>query len=108
MANCDVQVGVTLKITLTVFECVTPPVTPKVPIDLSSQTSMDIILLGPGAVRLVKTAAFVTDGTDGKMTAIVAAGEITVSGKWKVQGIATITAGEVKSLTKTFDVKVNI
>lgn len=108
MASCDVQVGVTLKITLTLFECVTPPVTPKVPIDLSSQTSMDIILLGPGAVRLVIAAGFVTDGTDGKMTGTVTAGQITVSGKWSVQGIATITAGTVKSLIKKFDVRANI
>ena len=108
MASCDIQVGVTLKITLTLFECVTPPVTPKVPIDLSSQTSMDIILLGPGAVRIVTAAAFVTDGTDGKMTGIVPAGPITVSGKWSVQGIATVTAGEVKSLVKNFDVRDNI
>jgi len=108
MANCDIQIGVTLKVTLTLFECVTPPVTPKVPIDLSSQTSMDIILLGPGAVRLVKTAVFITDGTDGKMTATVSAGEISVSGKWQIQGIATVTAGEVKSLIKRFSVKDNI
>lgn len=108
MSHCDVQVGVTLKITITLFECTDPPVTPKVPIDLSSQTSMDIILLGPGAVRIVKTAVFVTDGTDGKMTAIVSAGEITVSGKWSVQGIATVAAGEVKNEIKTFRVKSNI
>ena len=108
MANCDVQVGVTLKITLTLFECTDPPVTPKIPIDLSSQTSMSIILLGPGAVRIEKVAVFVTDGTDGKMTAIVTAGEITVSGKWSIQGIATVAAGEVKSDVRKFDVKVNI
>jgi len=108
MSNCTVQIGVTLKITLTLFECVDPPVTPKVPIDLSSQTSMDIILLGPGAVRVVKVAVFVTDGTDGKMTAIVSAGEITVSGKWSIQGIATVAAGEVKGDVKTFRVQSNI
>ena len=108
MANCKVQVDATLKITLTLFECTTPPVIPKVLIDLSSQTNMEIVLLGPGAVRITKTPVFVTDGTDGQMTTVINAGEITVSGKWSVQGNAAITVGTVYSITKTFDVKDNI
>ena len=104
MASCDVHVGDTLTVTLTLLQCDT-----KTPLDISSQTNMDIILLGPGAVRIIKAASFVTDGTDGKMTAVVDAGEITISGGWQVQGDVTL-AGSVRfrSEVKKFDVKDNI
>ncbi len=104
MASCDVQVGDTLTVTLTLLKCGTTT-----PLDISSQTNMDIILLGPGAVRIVTAAAFVTDGTDGKMTAVIAAGLISVSGKWQVQGDVTLAGGiRFRSEVKTFDVKDNI
>jgi hypothetical protein len=70
---------------------------------------MDIILLGPGAVRLVEAAAFVTDGTNGEITAVVAAGSISVDGQWKVQGDVTLVGGlRYRSEVKVFEVRENI
>ena len=83
MANCDVHVGDSLTVTLSLVKC-----------DGSIQSVLgasvqQIILKGP-TTRLVKTSTFVTDGSDGQIQALVDAGEIDETGTWKVQGTVTI------------------
>jgi len=104
MACCGVQVGDSLTVTLTLLECGTND-----PVDISTQTGLEIVLLGPGSIRLAQSASLVTDGTDGKMTADFASGTITASGEWKVQGNVTLSAPAVyHTEVKTFPVHANI
>jgi len=62
--------------------------------DISAATSMTIILQPPGgAAKKEKTAAFYTDGTDGKMKYTTVTGDIDASGVWKIQAkVITPTA----------------
>lgn len=101
---CDVQVGSTITANLTLVKC-----DGTTPLDISAQTAMEIVVLGPGAVRVSINPSFVTDGTDGQITGVFASTTFTVSGEWKIQAKVTLAGGIVyRTEVKTFKVKDNI
>lgn len=57
-----------------------------------------------------KTAAFLTDGTDGVITYTTVAGDLSVAGEWKWQGFVVLTdpAGTWHSAEKNFHVQENL
>jgi hypothetical protein len=58
--------------------------------------------------RLVKTATFVTNGTDGKIKYTTIAGDLDRPGTWKVQAIVTLPTGNWHSKVREFTVNKNI
>jgi hypothetical protein len=102
MGLCRVQQGDTLKITVTLIDCAT-----NLAIDVSSASDLKIILRTDG-VRIEKTAAFLTDGTDGKITVTLDAGEISPAGRWNVQGQVTIGSLLYHSSVTQFVVGANL
>lgn len=58
-------------------------------VDISTATRQ-ILFEKPSGATLTKTAALVTDGTDGKMKYVTIAGDLTPAGFWFVQGVVTI------------------
>ena len=100
---CEVQKGDAITVTLTLIDCDT-----SVPLDVSTATAQEIVLRGTG-VRVAKTSSFVTDGTDGQITAQLATDELSVSGRWQVQGNVTLPGSlTYHSEVKTFQVNDNI
>lgn len=104
MANCEVHVGDSLTITLTLVKCDGSVQS------LAGATVQQIVVKGP-TTRLVKTSTFVTDGTDGQIQALIDATEIDEVGTWKVQGLITLPASPdlvLSSEIKEFDVVDNL
>jgi len=99
--SCKAFVNDSLDVTLTLVKCGTT-----IPIDISTATTMEIILKSKN-VRLAKTATHVTDGTDGKIRAVVDADEISVPGRWEMQAHVVLPASpnlEYHSEKVTFQV----
>lgn len=102
--DCGVQVGSDLTVTLTLLRCGTTS-----PLDISTQTALEIVILSPQGTRVAKTATLVNTGTDGKMTADFVPAEIDIDGEWKVQGYATLAGPLVyPTEVKRFKVRANI
>lgn len=80
-----------------------------VAIDISAATSKVITLLKPSGESLEKTAAFTSDGTDGKIQYATVAGDIDEVGLWKIQAIVELGSGSLyHSSVKSFKVMHNI
>ncbi|KKM88866.1 hypothetical protein LCGC14_1254450 [marine sediment metagenome] len=61
----------------------------EVAVDLSGTTSVQIEVQKPNGERLTPfTAAFLTDGVDGKITFTDSTGIFDVAGRWKIRGIS--------------------
>jgi hypothetical protein len=79
------------------------------PIDISSATDIDIIFSKPDGTSVIKSAVFVTDGTDGKIKYITIDNDIDQAGVWKIQAVVTLGTGSLyHSAVKTFKVFCNI
>ena len=76
--------------------------------DISSATLKQLVFKKPNGNKLTKTAAFVTDGTDGKITYTTISGDIDIIGTWKLQGIITIGSNIFNSEIKSFKVNRNL
>lgn len=60
------------------------------PRDVSASTAMNVILRKPDKSTVAKTAAFTTDGTDGRLEySIEDASVLDVAGKWTARGQVT-------------------
>lgn len=102
----ELQVGdVGTAITVTVVKPGT-----STPVDISSATVLHIILgpPGEGAAPVTKTAAFVTNGVDGKMQYVTQAGDLSAAGSWKVQGYFENPAGKWHTAKGKFKVNSNV
>ena len=106
-AECPIQIGNTLTVTLTVRDCKTDAI-----IDVSSAVApgtKTIKIKGPrDGLDYTEEAAFVTDGTDGQIRATFVKGKVNALGDWKAQGFVNITAGEYKTSITEFEVIDNI
>lgn len=101
---CDIQIGATVTVNLTLIDCDT-----EAALDISTQTAMEVVVLGPGNVRSSVVPSFVTDGTNGQITVVLPSSTFTVGGEWKIQAVVTLAGGIVHpSEVKTFRVKANI
>lgn len=77
-------------------------------VDTSTTTTKQIVLMKPDGSTLTKTAAFVTDGTDGKIKYTTIAGDLSVAGDWQVQGLLTYGTGTWHTSTESFQVHPNL
>jgi len=79
------------------------------PVDVSGALAKQIILSKPGGTeRLVKTAEFTTDGTDGSVQYTAVEGDLDTVGVWKIQGFVRTPSGEWWSQIQTFRVYPNL
>jgi hypothetical protein len=69
-------------------------------VDISSATSIEMILKKPDQTTVTKTAVFSTNGTDG--------GDLDQSGNYKIQGKVEIAGSTFYSNISTFKVYCNI
>ena len=77
-------------------------------VDISSATSLQIVIKSPDTTTSTKNASLYTDGTDGKITYILTSGDVSVSGRYKIQAIVQIDGGTYYSSIYTFKVHCNL
>ena len=77
-------------------------------IDISSASSIQMIIRKPDQTRLTKTATFVTDGTDGQVQYVSIAGDFDQAGNYKIQGLVVDGGATYYSSISTFKVYCNI
>ena len=77
-------------------------------VDISSASSLQIIIKKPDATTLTKTGVFTTDGTDGKMQYVSIAGDFDQSGNYRIQGKVNLTSGNYSSSDGAFKVHCNL
>ena len=76
-------------------------------VDLSSETSKNIVFRKPGGGKETKTAAFdvgVGDGTDGILTYTTIAGDLDTVGEWALQAQVVLSTGARSFTTERFHV----
>lgn len=71
--------------------------------DLSGYTDSQLMIFeDPDGASVNKTAAFVTDGSDGEVTYTLVDGDIDQSGSWQVRVKVTSGSAELTSLWEPF------
>lgn len=73
-------------------------------IDVSTATTKYIYFQDPSGVRMQKTAAFDTDGTDGKIQYTSVSGDIDSVGTWQIQGYVETSLGKFWTEKDSFKV----
>ena len=73
-------------------------------IDVSTASVKYIYFQDPSGVKTQKTAAFYTDGTDGKIQYTTTAGDIDLVGTWMVQGYVETSLGKFWTEKDSFKV----
>ena len=63
-------------------------------VDVSTASTKEIKFLDPKGVKVVKTAAFTTDGSDGKIEYITLTNDIVQVGVWSIEGYVETSAGK--------------
>lgn len=64
-------------------------------LDISTATTTQIIFTAPArGDRVVKTASFVSDGTDGKLRYSLTTTDLPRSGPWRLQGYVVLASGQ--------------
>lgn len=104
MANCNVHLGDSLTVNVDYLDCAGAA------LNINGASTQQVILKGP-TTRFVVSSSYVTDGTDGKVTATVDAGEIDETGTWQIQGRVVISGSpdlEYHSEIETFEVDGNL
>jgi len=77
-------------------------------VDLSSTSAKVINFRKPDGTILNKTAAFVTDGTDGKIKYTTIVGDLSQTGPWTFQAVLTFASGTWSSDVHKFTVHPNL
>lgn len=62
-------------------------------VDISGATVMEIHFKKGDNTTIVRTASHTTDGTDGKLEYASIAGDLSISGNWKMEGFITLPSG---------------
>jgi len=78
------------------------------PFDLSSATVKRIDFMKGDGTTVSKTASFYTDGKDGILKYVAASSDISVDGKWQMQGYIEIPSGKFHSEIVQFEVQSNL
>lgn len=60
------------------------------PVNISTQTALEIIFTKADGTRVPKTAVLTADGTDGEFEYIAIAGDLDQVGNWQIQGKITL------------------
>lgn len=77
-------------------------------VDISTASNLYMVLKKPDQTTETKTAGFYSDGTDGKMSYVVASGDLDQAGNYKIQGKVEINSSTFYSNISTFKVYCNI
>ncbi len=77
-------------------------------VDVSGQTTMEVIFLSPGGTRTAKGASFKTNGTDGVIQYTTVADDLNEEGRWQIQGHVVLAAGDWKTDLDEFVVHRNL
>lgn len=77
-------------------------------LDISTATVKSIIFQKPDGTVLVKTATFLTDGSDGIIYYDTVSGDLDQAGVYKIQGAVSIGGGSYKGSKSTFKVECNL
>lgn len=77
------------------------------PLNLANATTKEIVLKGPDGDASAKTADFVTDGVDGKITYTTVEGDLDVAGVWQAQGNIAL-GGRFRTSIGRFAVRENL
>jgi hypothetical protein len=64
------------------------------PLDISGATNTQLIFKNPSGVTITKTAAFVSDGTDGKLQYVTVEGDLVGYGAWQIQAHLTLLGAD--------------
>ena len=64
-------------------------------VDISTATTLELVLKRPGGTEVTKTASFYTDGTDGKIKYQTLAGDIDAVGLWEMKAKVTFSPTKV-------------
>ena len=78
------------------------------PLDISAATNTQLIFKNPSGVTITKTAAFVTDGTDGKLQYVTVAGDLVGYGAWQIQAHLTLLGADGRTEVERFGVEKNL
>lgn len=79
-----------------------------VPVDVSTATTKELKLRPPSGSTLQRAAAFVTDGSNGRLYYDTVAGDLSAPGEWELQAHVILPSGEWHSDITTFDVVGNL
>lgn len=79
-----------------------------VAVDISSASSIQMLIKKPDQTTLTKTASFNSDGTDGKMKYVTVSGDIDQAGNYKIQGKVVLGTATYFSSVSTFKVYCNL
>jgi hypothetical protein len=77
-------------------------------VDVSGASVKTFYFKKPDGTKLTKTAAFNTDGKDGKLAYTAIATDISIAGTWQVQAYVEIGAAKYYSSKQTFSVHSNL
>lgn len=72
---------------------------------INTASTKEIVFVSPTLVRVVKTAAFVTDGKDGRISYPTLAADFTEVGKWTMQAHIVMPGKDLRSSEETLDVR---
>lgn len=90
---------------VTIKDCVSGTATA---MDISSASTVELILKSPSGVSKTKTASFTTDGTDGKIQYITVDGDLDEIGTWRIQSKVVIGSGTWRTDVGVFRVYENL
>ena len=77
-------------------------------VDISSASTLNVIIKKPDGESYTKTGTLYTDGTDGKMYYTSVNGDFNAAGSYKIQGKVVLTGGTYYSSISTFKVQCNL
>lgn len=77
-------------------------------VDLSTQTELKMFFKRPDGQSLERNAALFTDGTDGIITYTTVSGDLSLEGRWSVQGRVAIATGTFHTTVEHFEVRRNL
>ena len=77
-------------------------------VNLVTQTELLVFFKRPDGQSLQRSAALVTDGTDGQISYTTVAGDLSLEGRWSVQARVAIATGTFHSTVEHFEVRRNL
>jgi hypothetical protein len=77
-------------------------------LNISGVLTKSLIFSKPDHTSLTVTPSFVTNGSDGKLSHIMASGDLNVPGWWQLQGHVSFPSGSWNSTTVRFLVYPNL
>ncbi len=79
-----------------------------VPLDISTASVKDITIQRPDKTTVVKNGIFTTDGTDGKVYFLTAAGDLNIEGTYSIQIYLELPTWQGYSCIDEFEVHDNL